>query len=185
MVLGDTEGDQPSSTDYKGGTMECQLTAKEEGRGGVVITMVQNFMGNDQVIFIVTQTKFSTSRTDASFFRMRQSTVLLIMGPNAQNLTKAFSKDFRYLHHVFKRPQMKRSIEKHVNDQLSNSISEGNTLTARLSFDRYFYSFVICTAKCHCGITLGKYFTCEPLNRESPLKNLVIVTFTCPTTYLA
>ena len=156
--------------------MECQLTAKEEGRGGgVVMTMLQNFMGNDQVIFIVTQTKFSTSRTDASFFRMRQSTVLLIMGPNVQNLTKAFSKD----------PKWKRSIEKHVNDQLSNSISEGNTLTARLSFDRYFYSFVICTAKCHCGITLAKYFTCESLNRESPLKNLVIVTFTCPTTYSA
>ena len=29
---------------------------------------------------------------------------------------------------------------------------------------------VVATAKCHCGITLGKYFTREPLNWESPLK---------------
>ena len=28
----------------------------------------------------------------------------------------------------------------------------------------------VATAKCHCGITLGKYFTSEPLNWESPLK---------------
>ena len=28
----------------------------------------------------------------------------------------------------------------------------------------------VATAKCHCGITLGKYFTGEPLNWESPLK---------------
>ena len=65
-----------------------------------------------------------------------------VIEPNVQNLTKAFSKDFRCLHHAFKqtvRPQMKRSIEKHVNDQSSsNSISEGNILTARWSFDRYF-----------------------------------------------
>ena len=78
-----------------------------------------------------------------------------------------------YLLYVFKhtvRSQMKRSIEKHFHNQLSNSIIEGNTSTALLSFDRYLYSFVISTAKCHCVITLGKYFTCEPLNREFPLK---------------
>ena len=83
-----------------------------------------------------------------------------------------------YLLYVFKhtvRSQMKRSIEKHFHNQLSNSIIEGNTLTALLSFDRYLYSFVISTAKCHCVITLGKYFTCEPLNRESPLKNLLLL----------
>ena len=28
----------------------------------------------------------------------------------------------------------------------------------------------VATAKCHGGITLGKYFTSEPLNWESPLK---------------
>ena len=28
----------------------------------------------------------------------------------------------------------------------------------------------VATEKCHCGITLGKYFTREPLNWESPLK---------------
>ena len=28
----------------------------------------------------------------------------------------------------------------------------------------------VATAKCHCGITLEKYFTREPLNWESPLK---------------
>ena len=70
---------------------------------------------------------------------------------------------------------MKRSIEKHFHNQLSNSIIEGNTLTALLSFDRYLYSFVISTAKCHCVITLGNYFTCEPLNRESPLKKLLLL----------
>ena len=70
---------------------------------------------------------------------------------------------------------MKRSIEKHFHNQLSNSVIKGNTLTARLSFDRYLYSFVISTAKCHCGIMMGKYFTCQPLNRESPLKNLVLL----------
>ena len=83
-----------------------------------------------------------------------------------------------YLLYVFKhtvRSQMKRSIEKHFHNQLSNSIIEVNTLTALLSFDRYLYSFVISTAKCHCVITLGKYFTCEPLNREFPLKNLLLL----------
>ena len=70
---------------------------------------------------------------------------------------------------------MKRSIEKDFHNQIPNSIIEGNTLTALLSFDRYLYSFVISTAKCHCVITLGKYFTCEPLNRESSLKNLLLL----------
>lgn len=120
--------------------------------------------------------------TDSSFVRRRQSTVRLLIEPKVQNLTKAFSQDFRYLHYVFKhtvRPQMKRSREKHVNTLLSNSILEGSALTVRLSFEKYLYSFVISTAKCHCDVTLKKYFTCEPLNRETPLKSFVIVIFTC------
>ena len=96
-----------------------------------------------------------------SFFPRHQSTVLLFVEPNAQNFTKTFSQDFRYLHYVFKQivhPQMKRSIGKHVNNQLSNSFLEGNTLTVCLSFDRYFYSFVIGTAKISLRYYIGKVF---------------------------
>ena len=53
---------------------------------------------------------------------------------------------------------MKRSIGKHVNNQLSNSFLEGNTLTVRLSFDRYLYSFVIGTAKISLQYYIGKVF---------------------------
>ena len=82
--------------------------------------------------------------TDSSFVRRRQSTVRLFIEPKVQNLTKAFSQDFRYLHYVFKqtvRPQMKRSREKHVNTLLSNSILEGSAFNGSIKLRKIFVFF--------------------------------------------
>ena len=68
----------------------------------------------------------------------------LFIEPKVQNLTKAFSQDFRYLHYVFKhtvRPQMKRSREKHVNTLLSNSILEGSAFNGSIKLRKIFVFF--------------------------------------------
>lgn len=59
------------------------------------------------LIYIVTRYFWFTQavskgvNADMSFFPRDQSTVLLFVEPNAQNLTTTFSQDFQYLHYVF------------------------------------------------------------------------------------